>query len=78
MQITVLLAQAKSQLHTLEQVAGGIGLHVHVNKIEYLSFNQGDISTLNSDSLKLADKFTYLSRSVTSTESDINTCLAKA
>ena len=38
--------QAKSQLHSLERAAGGIGLHVNANKIEYMSYNQrGDIST---------------------------------
>ena len=39
---------------------------------------RGDISTLNSSSLKLVDKFTYLGSSVSSTETDINTQLAKA
>ena len=37
-----------------------------------------DISTLNSSSLKLVDKFTYLGSHVSSTETDINTWLAKA
>ena len=42
-------------------------------------FNQtGDISTLNGSSLKLVDKFTYLGSSVSLTETDINTRLAKA
>ena len=42
-------------------------------------FNQtGDISTLNGSSLKLVDNFTYLGRSVSSTERDINMRLAKA
>ena len=36
------------------------------------------ISTLNSSSLKLVDKFTYLGSSVSSTKTDINTQLAKA
>ena len=41
-------------------------------------FNQtGDISTLNGSSLKLVDKFTYLGSSVSSTDTDINTQLAK-
>ena len=72
-------AQAKSLLHTLEQAAGGIGLHVNVHKTEYMCFNQrGDISTLNGSSLKLMDKFTYQGSSVSSTEKDINTRLAKA
>ena len=44
-----------------------------------MCFNQtGDISTLNSSSLKLVDKFTYLGNSVSSTETNIDTRLAKA
>ena len=44
-----------------------------------MCFNQrGDISTLNGSSLKLIDKFTYLRSSVSSTETDINTWLAKS
>ena len=43
-----------------------------------MCFNQtGDISTLNGSSLKLVDKFTYLGSSVSSTEADIDTQLAK-
>ena len=38
----------------------------------------GDISTLNCCSLKLVDKFTYLGSSVSSTETDLDTLLAKA
>ena len=44
-----------------------------------MCFNQrGDISTQNGGLLKLVDKFTYLGSSVSSTENDINTRLAKA
>ena len=44
-----------------------------------MCFNQrGDIYTLNGSSLKLVDKFNYLESSVSSTETDINTRLAKA
>ena len=43
-----------------------------------MCFNQtGDISTLNWSSLKLVEKFTYLGSSVSSTEIDIDTWLAK-
>ena len=72
--------QAETLLRSLEQVAAGIGLHVNVHKTGYMCFNQtsGDISTLSGSSLKLVDKFTYLGSSVTSTETDINTRLAKA
>ena len=61
-------------LHSLEQAAAGIGLYVNAHKMEYMCFNQrGNISTLNSSSLKLVDKFTYLGSSVSSTETGVNT-----
>ena len=79
-------AQAEFLLHNLEKAAGGIGLHVNAKKKkrtnkkqkqkQYMCFNQnhkGDISTLKGGFLKLVDKFTYLGRSVSSTENDINT-----
>ena len=72
-------AQAKTLLYSLERTTAGIDLHVNEYKMEYMSFNQtGDISTLNSSSLKLVDKFTYLGSSVSSTKTDINMWLAKA
>ena len=44
-------AQAETLLHSLEQAAVGIGLHVNAHKMEYMCFNQtGDISTLNGSS----------------------------
>ena len=81
--ITALLANTPTQTetlqHNLERAAAGIGLHVNADKTEFMCFNQrGDISTLNDSSLKLVDKFTYLGSSVSSTEKDINTRLAKA
>ena len=63
----------------LEWAFAGIGLHINAHKMEYMYFKQtGNISTLNSSSLKLVDKFTYLGSSVSSTKTDINTRLAKA
>ena len=71
--------QVKTLLHSLERAAAGIGFHVNAHKTEYMCFNQtGDISTLNGSSLKLAYKFTFLGSSVSSTETDINTQLAKS
>ena len=68
-----------SLLHSQEQASTGIDLHVNAHKTEYMYFNQtGDISTLNSSSLKLVDKFTYLGSSVSSTETDIDMRLIKA
>ena len=71
------LAQAETLLHSLEQGAAGIGLHVNTHKTEHMCFNKTD-ATLNGSSLKLADKFTYLRSSVSSTEREINMQLAKA
>ena len=71
--------QAESLLHSLERAAAGIGLHINAHKTVYMCFIQrGGISTLNGSSLKLVDKFTYQGSSVSSTEKDINTRLAKA
>ena len=65
--------------HSLEQPAGSISRHVNVNKTEYTRFKQERaISTVNSDPLKLVDKFTYLSNSDSSTESEVDMRLAKA
>ena len=72
-------AQAETLPHSLECAAAGIDLDVNAHKTEYMCFNQrGDISTQNSNSLKLVDKFTYLGSSVLSTKTDINMRLAKA
>ena len=72
-------APAEFLLLRLERSAGGRGLYVNANKTEYTSFNQrGDISTLKCDPWNLVDKFIYHDRSVLSTETDINTRLAKA
>ena len=58
---------------------GGIGLHIKAEKTEFMWFNQrGNFSSLNGRSLKLVDKSTYLGNSISSTENDINTWLAKA
>ena len=71
--------QAETLLHSLKRATTGIALHVNAHKTEYMCFNQrGEIFKLNGSSLKLVDKFTYLGSSVSSTETDINTHLAKA
>ena len=45
--------QAKSLLHSLEKVTGGIDLHLNADKTEYMCSNQKvDISALNGGSLK--------------------------
>ena len=51
-------AQVESLLDSLEQTAGGLGLHVNADKTEFICFNQRDnISTLNGRSLKLVDVY---------------------
>ena len=45
-------AQSATLLHSLEQAAAGIGLHVNADKTEYMCFNQrGDTSTLKNGPL---------------------------
>ena len=56
----------------LLQASASMSMHT-----EYMCFNQTDISTRNSSSLKLVDKFTYQGSSVSSTETYIDTRLAK-
>ena len=71
--------QTEFLLLSLQRVTDGIGLHVNADKTENIFFNQRDyISKLKADCLKLVDKVTYPRSSVSSTESDINTRLAKA
>ena len=70
--------QAETLLRSLERATAGIGLHVNAHTTEYMCFNQtDDMSTLESTSLKLVDKFTYLGSSVSSIEKDIDTWLKK-
>ena len=72
-------AQAETLLYNVERAAAGICRHFNAHKTEYMCFNQaGDNSTLNSSSLKLVEKFTYLGSSVSSTEIDIDTQITKA
>ena len=71
--------QAETLLHNMERAAACIGLHVNAHKMEYMCLNQtGDISTWNSSALKLVDNSPYLGSRVSSTETDIDTGLAKA
>ena len=71
--------QAETLLHSLERAAAGIGLHVNAHKTEYMCYNQtGDITTLDGNTFKLVEKFTYLGSSLSSTEKDIDTRLTKA
>ena len=70
--------KAELQLHSLEQAAGGISLHVTADKMEYMCLIKKNISSLNGDSLKQVDRFTHFGSSVSSTENGINERLEKA
>ena len=71
--------QAKFLLHNLKPAAGGIGLYMNANKIEFMCFKQEvAISTLNSKPLNLVDQFKYLSSNISSIKNDVNKCLMKA
>ena len=66
-------------IYSFQRAAAGIALHVNAHKTNYMCFNQrGDISTRNGILLKRVDKFTYLGSSVSSTDTEINTRLAKS
>ena len=52
-------------------------MSTQIDGIHVLS-QRGEVSTLNGSSLKLVNKFTYLGSSVSSSEKDVNTRLAKA
>ena len=55
-----------------------LSIYMYMCLYIYIYINKwGDISTLNGGSLKLGNKFTYIGSSVSSTENDINTRLAK-
>ena len=72
------LTQAETLLYCLERAVGGISLHIYADKTEYMCFNQrGNFSTLIWIFLKLVNKFTSRGSSVSSTEKDINTRMAK-
>ena len=74
-----LFAQAEPLLHSLQQTAGDISLHLNANKTEYVCFKrEGAISTLSGRFLNLVSKFIYLGSNISSTVSDINVRQAKA
>ena len=79
MMMIYLFAKTEYLLHSLEKTAGSTGLLVNANKTEYMHFKrEGTITTLSGEPLKLAvDKFTYFGSSVSSTENDVNICIAK-
>ena len=72
-------ADYTDDLRLLLQAVGGIGLYGNINKTECMRFKQkGVISGLSGKPPKLVDQLTYLNSTISSTESDVNICLAKA
>ena len=58
---------------------GGVGLYVNANKTEFMCFKQeGAICTLCGRPLKSVDQFTHLGSNISSSERNINICIAKA
>ena len=71
-------AQAKSLKYSLEQATRGIDFLANPDKIEFVCFKQdGAITTLNGNLLKLIDQFSYISNNISSTESDVNIYIRK-
>ena len=72
-------AFVESLLHSLEQAAGCIGLCMNANETNSMCFKQeGILSTLGDKPLKFVDQIIYLSSNISSIESDVSICLAKA
>ncbi|KAI8516923.1 hypothetical protein Bbelb_055040 [Branchiostoma belcheri] len=59
--------------------ARGIGLYVNAGKTEFVTFNQhGNIASLDGNSIKQVEKFTYLGSDISSTENDVSARIGKA
>ena len=68
----------ESFLHSLEQAAKGISLFVNSDKKEFMYFNpDGTISSSNGKPLTSLNLFIYLSSTISSTETTVNTCRNK-
>ena len=78
MQSTITLISLHTETPSLEQAEVDIGIHVNTNKTEFTCFEQGTISNLSGQLLKLVNQFTYLGRNILSTERDVNIHLEKA
>ena len=71
-------SKANALLHSLENAAKD-GLHVNVDKTEYMCFNtQGSLNTIKSEPLKQVDTFTYMGSNISSSEADVKSRIGKA
>ena len=72
-------SEVSALLHSLENAAKDIGLHVNADKTEYMCFNtQGSLNTIKSEPLKQVDTFTYLGSNISSSEADVKSRIGKA
>ena len=72
------ISQAESLLYYLVQTPGGSVFFVNANKTEFVCFTrEGTISILCEVTLKFADLFIYLTRHISSTETDGNIRVGK-
>ena len=73
------ISEARVLLHSLENAAKDIGLHVNATKTEFMSFNeQGSLNTIQGDPLKQVNSFTYLGSNIASSEADVKSRIGKA
>ena len=71
--------QVEYLLPSLEMAARSIGLSVKSEKTKFMSFKQdGSITKLSGELLKLVDHFTNLGSYISSTETDVNIYIGKA
>ena len=71
MLLTNTLAQVESLLHSMEQVAKGIGVYENSDKIESMYFyKDGAIPSLNGK--PLINQFIYFGSNISSTEINVN------
>ena len=74
------LEQAQLLLLRLEDAAQAIGLHVNAKKTEYMLYNQpdGDLITLEGNTLKQVNKFKYLGSWIQSSGDDMDIRIGQA
>ena len=73
------IQSAEKLLHSLENAASTIGLHVNAKKTEIMNLNQtGTVKTIADKPLKEAERFIYLGSEISSTANDIKIRIGKA
>ena len=75
------IAQAKELLHSVENEAAKVGLHINAKKTEAMEYNQDldeIITSINNHLIKLVEDYKYLGGWMESTEQDIKVRIALA